>query len=209
MSQKRPPKPVAGNTKLAHELDAIVDSVGKKGSGWESIDLPNISSITDEPGVYLFTLPSDDRHGQGSLILHGRTFGRKKRRRQLRIKFTYSAQKLEGTNRLVLYVGKAANLRSRLKNHLNTRDDSTTSQMLRGIASQAVYHGEEPDVQSALDHIQKVATIYFYTLGHANEQRHDPRGVDDVGESFAADRDLLEIKLIAKFAPPFNIKAER
>ena len=46
-------------------------------------------------------------------------------------------------------------------------------------------------------------------LGHTDEENYDPRSDDEVGESHAADRDLLEIKLIARYAPPFNIKAER
>jgi len=65
------------------------------------------------------------------------------------------------------------------------------------------------NVATALAHLLAEATIYYYELGHAHEFDSDPSEDDDVGESLTADRDLLEIKLIAKYAPPFNIKAER
>lgn len=209
MSEKQIPKPVTGTTGLKANLDAIVESVGKENGGWRTISAAKISSITSKPGVYLFTLPADDRHVQGRLTLYGRTFGPKGQKRQLQFQFTYAARKLEGTSLAILYIGKAANLQDRLKNHLNLRDDSTTSQMLHGLASQAVHHGEERNVKTALAHLQAKAQIIYYELGHDDEAENDPREDNDVGESFAADRDLLEIKLIAKYAPPFNLKAER
>ncbi len=207
MSEKPKAKPVKGTTRLTMDLDAIVAAAGE--GDWRSVRANEISGITKRPGVYLFTLPEKDRHGHGRLTLYGRTFGAKGMRRQLQIEFAYAAQKLEGTSQLILYAGKAANLRDRLKNHLNLREDSTTSQMLSGLASQAVHHGEERNVAAALAHLLAEATIYYYELGHAHECDRDPREDDEVGESLTADRDLLEIKLIAKYAPPFNIKAER
>ena len=200
---------VVGTTKLTADLDTIVESVGEENAGWHTALATKIAGITEKPGVYLFTLPADDRYAQGRLMLHGRTFGPEGQKRQIQFQFTYAARKLEGTSLVILYVGKAANLRDRLKNHLNLRNDSTTSQMLKGLASQAVHHGEERNVQTALTHLRERAQIIYYELGHEDEAESDSRENDDVGESFTSDRDLLEIKLIAKYAPPFNIKAER
>ena len=144
MSEKPKPKPVKGTTRLstATDLDAVVESASK--GGWRSISAEAISCITTMPGVYLFAPPEDDRNGRGCLTLYGRTFGAKGKRRQLQIQFTYSAHRLEGTSQVILYAGKAANLRDRLKNHLKLREESTTSQMLQGLVSQALHHGEQP-----------------------------------------------------------------
>ncbi len=109
---------------------------------------------------------------------------------------------------MVVYVGKASNIRARIKLHLSTHPQATTNQVLRGLVGKPHTHITRGVIEAAKQTLQANGSIYYMEHFHPNEAT-DCRLEDHVGESRVAERDLLEIKLIAAHAPPFNIKAER
>jgi hypothetical protein len=167
-----------------------------------------INDISEDAGVYCFTMPEFALPEERALILHGRTFGGKGSRAQLQIKFTYEAQKFGDNDDLVLYVGKAAGLRARIKGHLSVDTRATTNQVLRGIVGGTHTSVRESSLRRALNSMREHARVHFFEHSLPSESI-DFRTLAEAGECLVAERDLLEIKLIAKFAPPFNIKAER
>jgi hypothetical protein len=204
------PRPILATTRLAADLDAIAKSAGDPSSRWASARLTEegIDDITELAGVYCFTMPKASLPKKRSLILHGRTFGSRGSRSQLRVEFAYEAQQFGNHSGLVLYVGKAARLRARIKGHLSTHPRATTNQVLRGLVAGSHAKASRISLSNALTTLRAHGQVHFYEHCHPSESR-DLRGLDEAGECFVAERDLLEIKLIARFAPPFNIKAER
>jgi hypothetical protein len=209
MNKRKHPKPVFATTKVTSDLDRIVASVGNEGSGWCRASLQNLEGIPDNPGVYCFVLPESDLPKERRLILHGRTFGPKDARRQLQFRFEYSATALTRGSDLVIYVGKASNLRARLKSHRSVNRDATTNQVLRGLVGKPYCDLNTSELEGAWKNLIKHGTVYYFKHAHDDEIKNDPATMDEVGQSSVAERDLLEIKLIAKYAPPFNLKAER
>ena len=100
----------------------------------------------------------------------------------------------------VLYVGKTSNLSRRLPLHFRESAKSG-NQVIRGMCEV-----KRSTFSKQRDWLLKNCTLYFNKL-QFDEETGD--GYFRSTESRAADRDLLELSLIAKFAPPFNIKAER
>jgi len=85
---------------------------------------------------------------------------------------------------------------------------STTNQVVRGMGSASHPKMKDEKLRDGLNRLKASGSVWFYEHAHLKEDA-DPRKTDDMGESWVAERDLLEIMLIAKYAPPFNIKAER
>ena len=208
LNDKKHPTPILATTKLAADLDHIVATAGQKNSQWRSASLKKVNEIPKRPGVYCFVLPESDLPKERTVILHGRTFGSKDKRRQLRIHFYYSAAALTDGSDLVVYVGKAVNLHGRVKGHLSVDPEATTNQVLRGLVGKPHSDVTETALQDARRDLVEHGTVYYFEHSHPDEER-DHSSLNDVGVSLVAERDLLELKLIAKYAPPFNIKAER
>lgn len=206
--EKLPPQPILATTRITNELDGIVAGAGTEKGNWHSASLDNVDTIPKEAGVYCFVLPEDDLPKDRRLILHGRTFGPKGARRQLQITFHYAAAVITTDADLVLYVGKAAGLRARLKGHLSTSVEATTNQVLRGLLGKRRSEVTEEGLKAAKKLLVEKGTVFYYEHHHENESA-DHAKCHDVGENYVVERDLLEIKLIAKYAPPFNLKAER
>jgi hypothetical protein len=209
-STRAQPRPILATTRLAADLDAIVESAGRQNSMWGSARVTDkgINDISEHAGVYCFTMPEFALPEERALILHGRTFGRKSTRAQLRVKYVYEARQFGDQNDLVLYVGKASRLRARIKGHLSVNVRATTNQVLRGLIGGSHTSVSKAALGAALIRMRTHARVHFFEHFHSNEST-DFRTLDKAGECLVAERDLLEIKLIAKFAPPFNIKAER
>jgi hypothetical protein len=202
------PTPILATTKVGADLDHIVASAGRNDSKWCKASIDDLEVIPQKPGVYYFVLPESDLPKDRVLILHGRTFGSKGKRRQLQIRFDYSAAILTENSDLVVYVGKAVNLRGRIKGHLSVDPKATTNQVLRGLVGKPHTAVNKAGLIDAKKHLVAHGTVYLFEHSHPDEAK-DHATLDDVGESLVAERDLLELKLIARYAPPFNIKAER
>jgi len=210
MSSKPLPRPILATTRLMADLDTIVAAAGTMGSSWKEVALKNsgVDTITQNAGVYCFVLPESALPAARRLILHGRTFGRAGAKRQLYVKFNYQPKKLAGRDDLVVYVGKAGNIRARVKGHLSTDIQATTNQVLRGLVGCARTQITARKLEAARRTLQEYGSVHYVEHAHKNESA-DYRKSTDIGECLVAERDLLEIKLIAAYAPPFNIKAER
>jgi hypothetical protein len=197
-------------TRLVSDLDPIVAAAGCKNSGWivTGLDRKDLLQISSRPGVYLFVLPESALPEDRTLILHGRTFGPKGNKRQIRARFTYQPNVFGDFGGMVLYVGKAASIKARISGHLSTNIEATTNQVLRGIVGGAREKLSEVALKSAKKTLVELGKVYY--IEHFIEgELVDYSKVDEIGACGVAERDLLEIKLIARFAPPFNIKAER
>jgi hypothetical protein len=208
MSDKKHPTPILATTRLTADLDRIVALAGSEDAGWRKASLKMLKEIPQKPGVYCFVLPENDLPRERVLILHGRTFGSKDKRRQLQIRFHYSADTLTEGSGLVVYVGKAVNLHGRIKGHLSINPKATTNQVLRGLVGKQHSAVDSPALKKAKMRVVGHGVVHYFEHCHADEAK-DHVKLDDVGECLVAERDLLELKLIAKYAPPFNLKAER
>jgi hypothetical protein len=163
MSVKQHPKPVLATTRLAADLDRIVSAVGNQGMGWRKAPLlrAHLPTISQNPGVYLFLLPRQVLPETRVIILHGRTFGRTSSRRQLQIEFSYQAKLLENSDSMVVYVGKASNIRARIKLHLSTHPQATTNQVLRGLVGKPHTHITRGVLEEAKQTLQANGSIYY------------------------------------------------
>jgi hypothetical protein len=210
MIAKQPPQPILATTRLAADLDRIVASAGKADSMWQAAKLKSsgVDSICKDAGVYCFVLPEPALPKKRTLILHGRTFGTAGAKRQLHVQFDYQPKKFADREDLVVYIGKAANIRARVKGHLSTNTAATTNQVLRGLVGCPHTHITRRELEAARQTLLQYGSVHYVAHCHENESA-DYRTATNVGECFIAERDLLEIKLIAAYAPPFNIKAER
>jgi hypothetical protein len=211
MSAKIPPQPILATTRLSTDLDNLVGSAAQADSLWKAVSLrdSDIRGISKNAGVYCFVLPESALPSQRRLVLHGRTFGSRGARRQLHVHFEYQPRKFARGEGLVVYVGKAASLRARIKGHLSVNTNATTNQVLRGIVGQPHRQVTQGALRIAREVLQKHGSVHYIEHFHHNESTANYRTVADIGECLVAERDLLEIKLIAQYAPPFNIKAER
>ena len=201
-------KPILATTRLTQGLDHIVEAAGTSEAKWREASLQAIHGIPQVPGVYCFVLDEEYLPKERMLILHGRSFRPEGNRSQLQFRFHYTASILKEGSGLVIYVGKASNLHGRMKGHLSVNLESTTNQVLRGLSGKRKADLTAKELTASREKLLKNGKIFFFEHYHKDElEDHDRR--EDVGESLVAERDLLELKLIAKYAPPFNLKAER
>jgi len=91
---------------------------------------------------------------------------------------------------IVVYVGKTTGLAKRFSDHLRGGGRSTANQVLCGLVDSECL----PSIDEALRTTKRDATIIYCELP---------------GDENTANRDLLEHRMCADFAPPFNIKSER
>jgi len=90
----------------------------------------------------------------------------------------------------VVYFGRTSNLLQRWRGHLSRGERKDGGQVKFGLVDCGLY--DNPD--AALHDLRAHARIMYVVLpGPAN----------------CANRDVLEMSLCARFAPPFNIKSER
>jgi len=202
------PGSIFAATEITVGLDLEIPTTGGKHAKWCNVTFKNIDHIPKNLGVYCFVLPDSKLPKRRILILHGRTFGSKGNRRQLQLEFCYRAAPFTAGSGLVIYVGKASNLHGRLKGHMSVNPEATTNQVLRGLVGKAKPAVDKAALEEALEHLRKHGSIYYREHFHRDEVIF-PASLHDAGKSLVADRDLLEIMLIAKYASPFNIKAER
>ena len=209
MPKKPLPTAVIASTRVQADLDALVRQLGHKTSAWKSASLKKGKySFPKNPGVYCFVLPESALPKSRQLVLHGRTFGKPGARYQLQVTYVYEPKKLPGTEKLVVYVGKATNISNRIAGHLSANTKATTNQVLRGLVGLAHHYVTGGLLEGAKKKLQRYGAVYFLEHFHGNELVKFSPGLM-AGECHVAERDLLEIKLIAAFAPPFNVKAER
>lgn len=147
------------------------------------LDWRHLSELKGVGGVYVFCMPEEFLAVPRSIILHGPSGSK--------VEFIFDREthpSLDG--RSIIYVGKASDLYNRFRWHFGTAKDSTASQVRNGLFNSLKLEG----VHFAISEMLKFTRVSFLPLP---------------GPENAANRDLLEITMCAKFAPPFNIKSER
>src|SRR5262245_61725794 len=135
MATSNPPQPILATTRLSADLDEIVRAAADDGTAWKASALSEsgIRGISKNAGVYCFVVPASALPAERRLVLHGRTFGPNGAKRQLQVRFDYQPRKFSRGEGLVVYVGKAASIRARIKGHLSVNVQATTNQVLRGL----------------------------------------------------------------------------
>jgi hypothetical protein len=209
MNNKKQLTPVSATTILSSNLDEIIASTERTNSEWRPTSLGTLEKLPNEAGVYCVVFPMTMLPEKRMVILHGRTSGKRGARWQLQFEFKYEATPFRKGEGVVLYVGKASGLRTRLKGHLSVNANATTNQVLRGLTGQSSHQVGRGDLSEARKFLLERGRAFYYVHQHEDEVGPNPAKDGQRGMSYVADRDLLEIKLIAKYAPPFNIKAER
>jgi hypothetical protein len=97
---------------------------------------------------------------------------------------------LQGGRFALIYIGRTAGLLSRLKTHFRANERRTGGQVKHGLRDAQICESD----QAASILVENEGVIAFHVL----------RGTEQT-----ANRDIIEASLIAKYHPPFNIKAER
>jgi hypothetical protein len=106
------------------------------------------------------------------------------------IDFEFTVRPLLGMNHGVVYVGKTTDLKRRLRFHLSRGEPKDGGQVKFGVMNCGLFEQQD----DALRALRQDARIIYTELS---------------GRDHCANRDILEMSLCARFAPPFNIKSER
>lgn len=156
------------------------DSNGRFFSDWSKTkDLGGIG------GVYAILLPSDWFQPRRILHLHA-----PHKHEGVGIPFEFSVPAFTEDGYGIVYAGRTSNLRQRWRGHFCRGERKDGGQVKYGMLDCRV----ADDIDSALRELRQHARIIYTVLD---------------GPKHCANRDLLEMSLCAKFAPPFNIKSER
>ena len=155
------------------------DSNGRISSDWSTTkDLDGIG------GVYAILLPVVWFSPRRILHLHApHTY------QGDGIPFEFSLPDFTGDGYGIVYVGRTSNLRQRWRGHFSRGERKDGGQVKFGM----VDCGVAADCDTALRELRQHARIIYTVLE---------------GSEHCANRDILELSLCARFAPPFNIKSE-
>jgi hypothetical protein len=145
-----------------------------------------VQHLNNQGGVYAVMLPAVWFSIPRTIPLHAPHSHKGEK-----ISFEFTVAPLTPDGYGVVYVGRTSNLAQRLRGHLSRGERKDGGQVKFGLVDCGL-HRDDPD--SALRALRTHARIYFVVLS---------------GPENCANRDLLEMSLCARFAPPFNIKSER
>lgn len=136
-------------------------------------------------GVYAILLPAAWFSPPKTIPLHA-----PHRHKGKPIPFEFTVLPVTDDGYGVVYVGRTSNLLQRWKGHLSRGERKDGGQVKFGLVDCSLY----ADPNAALRALRANARILYVVLpGPAN----------------CANRDILEMSLCARLAPPFNIKSER
>lgn len=143
----------------------------------------HVRDLRTEGGVYAFLAPVHFFAAPRTIHLHGPG--------GIQIPFEFTLPGLSARPELgVVYAGKSSNLSQRIQFHFALGDRNYGGQVKHALV----------DCGIAADEVAAVLLM----LAHAHIVFHELPGQDN-----AANRDVIELTLCAKYMPPFNIKSER
>lgn len=145
-----------------------------------------VNHLKEKGGVYAVMLPAAWFSIPRAIALHAPHSHKGEK-----ISFEFTVAQATGDGFGVVYVGRTTNLAQRWRGHLSRGERKDGGQVKYGLVDCGL-HPDDPD--SALRALRTHARIYFVVMS---------------GPENCANRDLLEMSLCARFAPPFNIKSER
>lgn len=134
-------------------------------------------------GVYAFIFPSHLFSAPRRIDLHSPN------KQTITFEFSSHPDLLLPDGRMVVYIGRSANLLDRIQGHFGLGEKSTLAQVRNGLVNAKICHTREAAVNFMLKH----ATLAYTVLD---------------GPTNVANRDVIEVALWAKYMTPFNIKSE-
>ncbi len=147
----------------------------------------SLAHVHQQGGVYVFTLPASLFPKTCVIQLHP-----PHSHKGVKIPFEFTVNPQIGSDGWsVVYVGRTIDLKRRFRGHLLSGGRNDGGQVKYGLIDCGVCSGDE---KSALRMLRANGRIIYTVL---------------TGPDQCANRDLLEMSLCARFAPPFNIKSER
>lgn len=173
--------PAAGWQTIGTQI-FVADRRGRIFSDWSPT--PEIKELEGVGGVYAILLPCAWFLPARTVPLHGPHL------HDGPILFEFSVPAITNDGYGVVYAGRTTNLRQRWRGHLSRGSRKDGGQVKFGLLD----CGIEATPDAALQRLREHARITFTVLNGPDE---------------CANRDLLELSLCARFAPPFNIKSER
>jgi hypothetical protein len=157
----------------------VADRGNQIHSNWQTA-----ADVDEMGGVYAILLPAAWFSNPRTIPLHA---PHKHEGEKIPFEFTVPAVTDDGFG--VVYIGRTSNLLQRWRGHFSRGERKDGGQVKFGLVDCGLY----PDPDSALRALRANARILYVVLpGPAN----------------CANRDVLEMSLCARFAPPFNIKSE-
>ncbi len=176
------------------DLEIVRTSAGDFPDGWQRLSCNLLQSprsrswkplrhVRKKGGVYAFLFPEVHFAEDRQIQLDGPA------RRLIPFHFSTRNHPPVG-GYFVAYVGKASNLLQRLQWHFNLAQSTTVAQVQFGLIKSGISRDRHEAVEFMLQHGQIVYREFS-------------------GDTHVANRDLIEMSIFAKFAPPFNIKSER
>lgn len=134
-------------------------------------------------GVYAFIFPSHTFNTARRIDLHSPN------KQTIPFEFSSHPDLLLTDGRMVVYIGRSANLLDRIQGHFGIREDSTLAQVRKGLQRSGICSDPKEAVRFMLEHASLAYTVLEGPVNVAN-------------------RDVIEVALWAKFMTPFNIKSE-
>lgn len=159
--------------------DVIVSNGGYLRAQWGALE-----SLHGQAGVYAIVLPVGWFEPSRVIKLHA------PHTHDSPIEFEFNVPPLPDLGVGVVYGGKTTDLKRRIRLHLSRGEEKDGGQVKFGLMNCDLHETQDEALRALREHGQVIYTILD-------------------GRDHAANRDVLEITLCAKFAPPFNIKSER
>jgi len=186
-------------TRIARLDDRLIERVVSEfpqGPGWEEFDCREIirqqgmleatwlplRHLEQVGGVYAILLPAGGFARSRKIRLHGP--------KRKRIPFEFTLKRLTRDGLGIVYIGRTTNLAQRWRGHLSRGERKDGGQVKFGLLDCRLCRNEN----AALRLLRESGRIAYCRLP---------------GPENCANRDIIELKLCARFTPPFNIKSER
>ncbi len=165
-----------------HCLECIRDNSENLSARWGSL-----AHLHQQGGVYVFTLPASLFPKSNFIRLHAPHSHKGER-----IPYEFTVEPLTDSDGWsVVYVGRTIDLKRRFRGHLLPGARKDGGQVKYGLLDCGLCNG---DPNEGLRVLREKGRIFYTVLS---------------GPDQCANRDILEMALCARFAPPFNIKSER
>jgi hypothetical protein len=146
-------------------------------------DWSPLKNCEKKGGVYAFIFPGDLFSAPRRIELHS------PRKQTIPFEFLSHSELLLPDGRMVVYVGRSANLLDRIRGHFGLGENSTLTQVRNGLVNAKICKNNRDAVLFMLAH----ATLAYTELD---------------GPINVANRDVIEVALWAKYMTPFDIKSE-
>lgn len=134
-------------------------------------------------GVYAFIFSARLFNAPRRIQLHS------PKKQTIPFEFSSHPELLLSDGRMVVYIGRSADLLGRVQGHFGTGANSTLAQVRNGLVQSGICSTSE----EAVRYMERHATLAYTMLP---------------GDTNVANRDVIEVALWGQYMTPFNIKSE-